>query len=391
MSLAESLKTPQRRINPHRGLVIDVPRWMEAHEYHQMQQARHGLVMHCSGIVSGLEVTASDPPAGWVVVHPGAALDQEGRLIVVPESHRLELPFNAAGVAYIALQYREVPDVPTLRSADGRDQSLYTLEVYSISGSRQAPDGQHLELARVQISGAGAIILNPTDPRTPGPDEIDQRYRQSSGPWPSKTINIGSVSLDASSGEAAPHLLGVLDLIQCINCTTKFRAQFAGVLDLTEDVERCDLLLLAGSQYVSLSSTSGEALKAFLARGGIFFGEFCGASGDEGQDAAAFRDSILDLATEMDTALKPVERGHPLLTACHQFAGPPPGIGRSAQILVGEGMIYSEGDFGCLWSGGRPESTMSREAIRSATEFGVNLGVYSASNTHSHSLSVASA
>ena len=389
MSLAESLKTPQRRINPHRGLVIDVPRWMEAHEYHRMQQARHGLVMHCSGIVSGLEVTANDLPEDSVVVHPGAALDQEGRLIVVPELHRLELPFNAAGVAYIALQYREVPDVPTPRSADGWEQSLYTLEVYSIIGGRQVPDGQRLELARVQISGAGATISNSADPRTPATDEIDLRYRQSSGPCPSKAINIGSVFLDAPAGEAAPHLLGVLDLIQSINSTSNFRAQFAGLLDLTEDIERCDLLLLAGSQPVSLSATSGEALKAFLARGGVFFSEFCGASGDEGQDEAAFRDSILHLATEMNTALKPVERGHPLLTACHQFAGSPPGIAGSAQVLVGEGMIYSQGDYGCLWSGGRPESTISREAIRSATEFGVNLGAYAANNTHAHSLSVA--
>ena len=188
MTLADSLKAPQRRINAHRGLVIDVPRWVEAHEYHRIQLARHGMAMHSPGIISGLEVTECHPPAGSVLVNPGAALDPEGRLIVVAEPHRLDLPFHAGGLAHIALQYREVSDSPTRRSGEDLDQPLYTLEVFSISGGKKPPEGPYLELARVQVASAESVISNAHDWRIPAADEIDLRFREQAGHWPTQDV-----------------------------------------------------------------------------------------------------------------------------------------------------------------------------------------------------------
>ena len=390
MALADSLSSPQRRINPHRGLVIDVPRWAEAHDYHRIQLARHGLVMHSPGIVSGLDVMADRPTSSSVVVHPGAALDQEGRLIIVPEPHRLDLSLNGAGVAHLAVQYREVPDSPTNQSGDEWAHSLYALEVYSITGGRAAPEGPHLELARVQTSGAGAAFSNAGDHRIPLIDEIDLRYRNVSGPSPSGGITIGVVSLDAQSGADPHHLAGAVDLVHAINCSTRYRGQFAGLIDLTEDVGDCDLLLLSGRQPLSLSSDTRAILHDCLERGTLVFVGFCGDAADnEAQEALAFRQSFEALAGELGTHLLPIERHHPLLAACHRFSAPPRGIGGSGQVLVGGGMAYGEGDYGCLWSGGRHDAPASREAIRSATEFGVNLAVYAANSAYAHSLGMA--
>ena len=386
MALAESLKSPQRRINAYRGLVIDVPRWIEAHEYHRIQQARHGLLMHCPGIISGLEVLECQPLASSIVVSPGAALDPEGRLVVVAEPHRLDLPFGSAGIAHIALQYREVPDSPARPSSDDEDQALYTLEVYSISGGREPPAQPYLELARIGISGPGCLISKAADWRVPLSDEIDLRFREESGPRPSAHINIGIVSAGASTEDIPFHATGTLELIRAINSTTRFRARFAGVQDLHEVIEGCDLLVMAGTEAFSLADSSRENLAAYLASGGVLFGEFCRAHGNGSAASEPFLRSFETLAEEMDRELSPVGGGHPLLSACHVFGEVPEGIEGAPMVRAGTGMVYSEGDYGCLWSGGHAESPASREIIRSAFELGVNLGAYAARSTYEHSL-----
>ena len=73
MTLSSSITTPQRWINPYRGLVVDVPTWTDAHEYHRVQQRLHGLSMHIPGVVSGLDVIADEPPGAAVTVYPGVA------------------------------------------------------------------------------------------------------------------------------------------------------------------------------------------------------------------------------------------------------------------------------------------------------------------------------
>ncbi len=387
MALANSFGSPQRRINPHRGLVIDVPLWTEAHDYHRMQQVRHGLVMHSPGIVTGLDVVANQPASTSVVVHPGAALDQEGRLIVVPEPHWLDLSLNGAGVAHLTLQYREVPESPASRAGDQSVPSLYTLEVYSIIGGREPPEEAYLELARVQTSQPGTAISNAVDPRVPGLDEIDLRYRRVSGHSPSGDITVGVVSIDSQSSDDPLHLVGALDLRDAINRNTSYRGQFAGIIDVTGKAGDCDLLLLSGREPLSLSSNSRAYLQDCLKRGTLIFGSYCGAlANNEAQEAMAFRQSFEDLAADFGIGLAPIERDHPLLAAYHRFGTPPRGIGDASQVLVGEGLAYGEGDYGCLWSGGRPQAPASREAIRSATEFGINLAVYATNRVHNFSL-----
>ena len=390
MALSEPLRTPQRRINPHRGLVIDVPRWTEAHDYHRIQLARHGLAMHSPGIVWGLEVTAGHEPSTSVVVHPGAALDQEGRLIIVPESHRLDLSLNSAGTAYVALQYREVPESATSPPVDEWTQSPYALEVYSISGGREMPEEPCLELARVRVSGAGAAISDALDPRMPGFDEIDLRYRRESGAGSSREISVGVGSLDGRFEEREDHPTGAMDLIRAINQQTKYRGHFAGLFDLTHHAGECDLLLVSGREPLSLSAESREVLRTLLDRGITMFVEFSGAAAEgAAEDPSAFRQSFESLAADLETPVAPMEGNHPLLAACHRFSAPPVGNGDPGRFLAGGGLVYGEGDYGRLWSGGRPGDTPSRESIRSATEFGVNLAVYAAERRHAHLLRMA--
>ena len=60
-----------KRVNPFQGLVIDADTWQDAHNYHRDQQRLHVLAFHDTGIVSGLEVTANNPPDLLLISIPG--------------------------------------------------------------------------------------------------------------------------------------------------------------------------------------------------------------------------------------------------------------------------------------------------------------------------------
>ncbi|MCH8062978.1 MAG: hypothetical protein IH861_10795, partial [Chloroflexi bacterium] len=75
-----------------------------------------------------------------------------------------------------------------------------------------------------------------------------------------------------------------------------------------------------------------------------------------------------------------------LFTSHYLFAQAPDGPDGSGVIVAGDGLIYSDSDYGCLWDGGRPDVPASREAIRSALELGTNLGVLSSSRVRTQSV-----
>ena len=56
------INTPLRRLNPYRGLVIDVPTWSAAHDYHSTQRRLHATAMHRAGVITGLEVVDGTRP-----------------------------------------------------------------------------------------------------------------------------------------------------------------------------------------------------------------------------------------------------------------------------------------------------------------------------------------
>ena len=85
MSIEELLKQyPIRRIQPADGMAVTADVWEEAHEYHRRSQGFHALFSHGAGIVTGLEVIASDPPDTARDILPGIAADQEGQTVIVP-------------------------------------------------------------------------------------------------------------------------------------------------------------------------------------------------------------------------------------------------------------------------------------------------------------------
>ncbi len=381
MPIEDFFKYQRRRINPFKGLVIDVPTWAGAHNYHRDQQRLHAISMHRYGIVAGLEVVAWNPPDKSVVIYPGIAVDHDGNLIVVSETQRFNIKTEESGTAYIVVEYSEIPQEMT-QSLDGeKAEPLYIMEAYRIGEQRQTQAGPFMELARVNITAENAVIRDAQNPLSPGPNEIDTRYRLLAGPWQRGQIALAVVEMPSSMR----HQEGILNLVQVINHTTEYRAHFRGPVRLDAEIRDCDLLCMCESDEFALTQDQETVLLNYLGRGGVLLGETCH---EAGQETKAFSKAFASLAKRLGRNLKSVERGHAVLRIHHLFAAVPVGLDGQAVLMEDQGMLYSDGDFGCLWAGGKGDRPMPREAIREALELGVNIAICAHERTHYHALRI---
>lgn len=389
MSLDELIKKPMTRLNPHRGLVIDVPTWSAAHDYHHTYQRLHAMAMHRPGIVTGLEVVGWNPPDSSVVIYPGVAVDKDGYTIIVTEPQRFQVQSREAGTVHLILQYRELPQEMAHSTGDEDAQPTYILETYRLESRMDFPEAAHIELARFQISGTSDVVKDATDVQEPGADEIDLRFRIVSGPRPLGELAIGLVPLESTPDGVVRHQPGAMNLIRNINSTTQYRAEFKGLINLNQEIRDCHVVLMAGQAEFSLTEAWESNLRNYLDRGGVVFGESCGEALKEADQESPFQRSFREMADRLGRPLAPVERRHSLFTAHHLFAGPPEGIDGPAAVFSGNGIIYTDGDYGCLWDGGKPEPPATRSSIRSGIELGVNLAIYSYQRSHTHSVKMA--
>lgn len=350
------------------------------------------MALHQCGIVTGLEVVAWDPPDNSVVIYPGIALDPEGNTIVVPEPQRFYLETEDKGLARVILQYAEVPQ-EMVHSPDGdAAQPLYILEAFRIREQREETDEPYVELARVLIGDEGSSIGDAQYPSQPRPFEIDTRYRISSGPKPEGRVTIGILACPIGNPVAGwdSHHQGIANLMQFINRSTGYLVELRERVELREEIKDCDLLCMVGHQEFQLSEGEERMLRSYLERGGTLFVEACSTSGREGSEQAkGFRTAFSGLSDRLRRSLQLVERGHPLLNAYHIFAATPPGCNGQSLVMENNGIIYSDADYGCAWSGGRDTSPMPREAIRTCLELGTNVVLFSYQRARLHALKIA--
>ncbi len=363
----------RRRLNPYKGLVIDVPKWVDAHGYHSDQQKLHAMSLHRPGIVFGLEVVAWNPPDDSVVIYPGLALDHEGNMIVVPEVQRFQVKAGEKGTTHLVIRYSEVGQDVAEVPGESKTQPLYILEAFRIEEMRQAPGEAEIELARIVTGAKGGAIKDAADRLKPGANEIDSNYRRMAGPRSQGNVTLALVDIPGWER----HSEGVMNLVRYVNNSTSYHAHFTGAVGLAGQVGDCDLLFMCGSEKFQLSEDEVKAVVGFLGRGGVLVGEACGEGGEgQKESGKAFRQAFSGLSQTVERTLRTVERGHPLLTAHFIFSGAPAGVDGPALLMEDGGMAHSDGDYGCLWKGGRSDRPIDRQQIRDAFEFGTNMVVY---------------
>lgn len=361
---------PTRHIQPVDGLAVTAAVWEEAHDYHRLRQRFHNLLGHGPGILTGLEVIASDPPDTSVYIRPGIAIDTGGEIIALTEPVAYDLG-AAQGPLYLLLTYGEGPP----RAGTGLSPASETLYVHAEFGIETRPslaDAAGVELARIRRQGREAPIADAQDPEHPAPNEIDLRFRREIGAASQEVASMAVCYVGGPANER--HGRGASTLGRALRHAGKTPLWVDDDVSLGPELGSYALVYLVGQDAFELGSDEMNALYAYLQEGGTVFFESCRqAPGAEESDAA-----FLDLLGSLGIQLEGVEPGHPLLTEPYFFAAPASGFvtEEEPKLRAGAGVVLSSYDYGCLWQGERQGDVPSREEIRAAHEWGHNLVAY---------------
>ncbi|HSJ58904.1 MAG TPA: DUF4159 domain-containing protein [Anaerolineae bacterium] len=360
---------PIKRIKPADGMAVTAQVWEEAHEYHRQWQRSHDLYAHGARIVTGLEVIASDPPDSSLYVLPGIALDPLGQTIVVPEPVAYDVG-QAQGQLYLLLTYEESP--PTA-GGEGEDGPLYIYGRFGLQAMPALDGAPSVELARVRRQSRQSVLLNARDAVHPGPNEIDLRFRPEVVRPGQKMISVAVSYVGRSIGEK--HSQGVDHLARALRHAGG-RVCVDNLVLLAPGLEAYTLLYLVGNGEFQLSRDEMNALYAYVHGGGTLFFESCrrGVKGGEPPADGCFFDVLASMGMQVEA----VPAGHRLLVDPHLFGAPPPGFETEGapRVQIGDGIIVSQNDYGCLWQGERRGRPATREEIRSAIEWGENIVAY---------------
>lgn len=367
MNREELLKNyPVSRIKPSDGMAVTAEVWEEAHEYHRQAHGFHNLFGHGPGIVSGLEVIASDPPDTSVYILSGVAVDSAGQTIVLPQPVTYDVGRDMDGVLYLLLSYGESRP----RAKRGGDAAtgapLYVQTEFSITASTSLPGTPWVELARVNRSSRDAVFSNAKNPAFPGSNEIDLRFRRNVGA--AREISIGVVYLGQVSQRKQGK--GASYLAQVLNHTGQYFVTVEDNVPLGPNIAGNTIVYLVGENSFELDRSSMNGLRNYIQRGN-------GTLLIEAVDAAA-EQSFMNFFKATDLQPNPLQPGHPLLSHPYLFATPPPGFEtlENSRIMVGEGLIFDTAGYGLLWQGERRKGLPTREEIRSAVEWGNNILIY---------------
>lgn len=366
MNIEELLqKYPIKRIKPADGMAVTAEVWEEAHDYHRRSQGLHALFSHGSGILTGLEVIASDPPDTALYILPGVAVDNIGQTIVLAQPVAYDIGHDMDGLFYLMLNYGESrPRADNGNRSEGAP--LYVHGEFSISAQTVLSDTAGVELARVQRSSRDSVLLNAANPIQPGPDEIDLRFRREVGAPPEISMAVSYL------GEVndKKHGLGAAYLAQSLNYAGRYRVIVEDDVAIGPSIVTNTIIYLVGQGSFELNAGAMNGLRNYVHRGkGTLFIESVDAEAEE---------SFMNFLKAKEMTPEPLPAGQRLLTQPLLFAAPPAGYETQGNphILMTDGVIFSTYNYGLLWQGERRGRLATRDEIRTAMEWGTNIVAY---------------
>lgn len=363
---------PSKRIKPIDGMPVTADVWEESHTYHTDQQRYHNLLNHGTGIVTGLDIIASDPPDTSVYILPGIAIDPIGRTIVLPQPLAYDVGENSDGLLYIVMTYGEGRP-----KSDGDDGVvLYIKSQFGIEARPTLPEIPFVELARVMRETRDSSILLASDPEHPGMNELDLRFRQSIGVNQPKPIRVGI----SSAGKVADkhHITGMSSLARALRRTRNLPVWVDKDVALDGNLEDYTLIYMIAEKAFKLSAKETDAVKAYLEAGGTLLLESCRQA--KSGAAPASDKSFTEMATALGGKLDVLKPGHSLMDDPFLFGEPPVGYeaDKVPEVTIGDGIIFSTAGYGRLWLGECRGRSATREEIRAGIEWGHNILQYAA-------------
>ncbi len=343
MSREEALQQfPLKKIKANNGMAVTAEVWEEAHEYHTNQQRLHALFSHGPGIISGLDVIASDPPDTSVYILPGIAVDTTGQVIVLPQPVSYDIGDEMEGLLYVLLSYGESRPRP----ADGAGQAdgvMYVHTEFSIFARTTLPGTPVVELARVQRHSREAAFHDAENPSNPGANEIDLRFRQEVGAPRETTVAVCYLGEgDKQHGRGASYLA------RALNYSGRYRVLINDDVAVAPGVEKNTLIYLIGTGKFELSRGQINGLTNYVQKGhGTLLIEASNA-----EAAAAFKNFLSTSGFELETLLCPLHR---LLTERFLFGAARPAMKPRVNPRCWRlgGVIFSTCEYGRLWGNAR--------------------------------------
>ena len=285
--------------------------WREAHDYHLAHQRLHALSFHGSGIVTGLEVIASDPPGQTVYVLPGIAVDPNGNTIVVPEPVIYDFGGMQEDLLYLLITYEESQPQPVSGSAGDKPFFVYT--GFNLEGVAGLIDSPQLEIARIDLQ-RGVAIRNAADPSQPKRNEIDLRFRRELGLRAQENIAMGVAYFSRMSNS---HGRGLTNVARSVSQSGQVRAWVDDGIALAQDLSQYTLIYLTARDRFQVDVAEVNALYRFVRNGGTLFIESCHREGGANPGADA---TFNDLIESLGVRVANVGQDHILLRDPHLFA-----------------------------------------------------------------------
>lgn len=351
---------PQKRIKPFDGMEITAEVWEQSHAYHRQTQQAHNLVFHGSGIVSGLEVIASDPESQMIFILPGVAVDNLGRAIVLSEPIAYDLGNEVEGPLYLTISHRESELVAA--PATPAEAPRYLQDEFLITARPSHPEVTSVELARFIRKNREAALTNAVIVAHPQVNEIDLRYRRLIQSSANRLLTAAVIYL--GNVKQKNHGQGLTSLSQECKNSLHINLVVDDDKKFTPEVLDYSCIYFVAEGSFKLSDSQKSALKGYLDQNGFLFMESC----DETAKAA-----MVSLCVELGMNLETVGRDNEILSNPYRFAAPCEGFEKEGTLLAGKGIVMSTFDYGRLWFGESAQGNPTREVIRSGMELGANL------------------
>src|SRR5574341_637336 len=356
---------PNKRIKAVDGMAVTADVWEDAHTYHRQIQQYHSLYSHGTGIVTGMQVIASDPPDTAVYILPGVAVDTAGRTLAVTEPTAYDVGRQVEGLLYLVMTYGESRPRPEGSQSTQEGAPLYVQAEFSVQALNALPNAPHIELARIRRQGRTAALVDAKDRQHPGANEIDLRWRRQSGGM--GPITVGVAVYYAGTTERH-HGRGLTNLAREVGHHGRFNVVVDEDASLAEGLDHYSLVCVVGQRAFQLTDAERKALNDYLSAGGTLYLESCRREGAPGSDQ-----SFSELAGSFGVKLEDVKSGHALASGPNFFAALPAGFDGQAGLKAAGGVIMSLADYACVWQGERRGNPAAREEIRSALELGENI------------------
>ncbi len=346
---------PKTRLKPYDGMAVTAEVWTQSHAEHRLARQAHDLLLHGSGIIWGLTVTANDPPDQYVFISPGAAIDPAGNIIVVDERVAYDFGTTVEGPLFLMLGYGE-------REAGGVESEVKLVHSEFVIAARSSlPRRPAVELARVFLPRLGHAISNAQRQAHPNPGELDLRFRIHLAGAPRRAIRVGL----ARMGENETHALPGWDFLADESARNGYPMVVDDALVVDDRLKQYDLVYASAAGAFKLSAAEIKALQAFFESGKTLFAEALDPAAAE-SFAGVFASLGITLGALPDSVLQ-----RPFL-----FGAPPPGGVAGGQVQAGKQVIFSTFAYSRAWQGRFASDRPARADIRAAHEFGVNLLAY---------------